>query len=903
MKKKKLIGLLVSVALILPTFSIRADEAIVSTQENNEPVTDGTTTDLQQEVVQPETAISEVAEVQEEPTTDEVTEKEANEEAVLESDHKLEVEIQHPVTQVAAIGIDNETTLIQELANAQGDVVLEIVGGSVINLTKPLVIDTSKITSLSIQSTNDSPVILNHANAQRHFTTSGTGVLDLSFSNVVLSTDGDYGLTMGGIAFSSNLQGNKISGLTAMNNPQVATGWNSGFLVFTGNGGSLDITNTTFINNGIESRNAVSSALILIDTKNTDVNFDNIVFTNNKKANQSGGMISVYAQNGAITMNNITMNENEAASNSAGVFYTGSGTSTLSITNSHFKGNRNTEGMGGAINLRLKDASATTLSNTHIENNFADRGGSGINAVLETTNGLTLDTVTVDGNTASRHLYNPETGEQSGTSSSGGGIYVEQLRDLGYVTITNSTISNNIATSGGGFYIYTDFSGNTNVLIENSTITGNIADYHAGALNFNTYSNTETVGSIQINDTEITHNTVTGNDAGPGFYEGGYGGAIYYGNFEDSPRALKLNGVTFTDNKSEYPVEWSLSQRSDDTLSSIHHDSILNTTYSASQNAFMAAYDNAYNGDDIHVDYSAIVYFDPNPDMIPGLETLEYNQDLNYAFTILGQNIQEPLTPVIPGYRFVGWFDEAGMEWDFATRQVQEVHQYLHAQWEKIETYTVTFDLNGGTGIQPDVQTLESGSRVEEPVTPTRPGYTFQGWSLSKSDISTLWNFTTDTIAHENMVLYAQWTEIIVPVETATVTFDLNGGVGSFDLTQVLHLGSKVSKVMNPTRDGFEFMGWTLQKPTRILNYWNFDTDLVNGDIVLVAQWKAITEEPEVPSEPEIPSVPETPKAPESSNTLPQTGVNASSVIIYGTGIVMLGLAMLMFSKRRQAKQ
>ncbi|WZU00838.1 hypothetical protein MGH68_15180 [Erysipelothrix sp. D19-032] len=91
---------------------------------------------------------------------------------MLESDHKLEVEIQHPVTQVAAIGIDNETTLIQELANAQGDVVLEIVGGSVINLTKPLVIDTSKITSLSIQSTNDSPVILNHANAQRHFTTS-----------------------------------------------------------------------------------------------------------------------------------------------------------------------------------------------------------------------------------------------------------------------------------------------------------------------------------------------------------------------------------------------------------------------------------------------------------------------------------------------------------------------------------------------------------------------------------------------------------------------------------------------------------------------------------------------------------------------------------------------------------
>ncbi|CAM3599280.1 InlB B-repeat-containing protein [Erysipelothrix anatis] len=911
MRKKNIIGLIVSITLILPSLPIFAEEhntPVVPVHEQ-EVITE-TVTNKDDALINDNTESIEASLDAPAVASDDVIENQETEALNVSSNEKDDskenaVSKKEEKPQARAVGIDSEALLTQALNEASGDAVIEVVGGTTINLTKPLSINTSKVTRIRIQSTNDEPVTLNHANNQRHIAVTGTGVLDLTMNNVILSTDANHGTSKGGLELTNNLIGNKISGLDVRDNPAVASGWNSGFLVFTSNGGSLDLTNSTFINNGINVRNAVSSAFVMIDTQNADVNFDNVRFSNNKKINQSGGMISIYAKNGAITMNNVSMIDNEAASNSAGVFFTGSGTATLAITNSNFDGNTNTEGMGGAINLRLKDSSATSISHSDILNNHADRGGSGINVMLESSNGLTLDTITVDGNTASRNLYDPETEEQSGTSSSGGGIYVEQMREHGYVNILNTTISNNIAGSGGGFYLYTDYSGNTEVSITDSIITGNIADYHAGALDFNTYGNSMDEGLISIKNTQITKNTVTGNDPGPGWNQGGYGGAIHYGNFENSPGALQLDGVTFSENKSAYPVEWSLSTQADDALTTVHQESILNTTYSASQSPFMPQYDNAYNGDDIYLGHSAIVYFDPNPDMIEGLDAPDYSESLNYALTVMGQKIQEPSTPSIPGYRFVGWFDEADNQWDFTTTRIQEVHQYLHAKWEKIETYVVSFDLNGGDSIQPESQNLEANELVTEPEAPTRLGYTFVGWGLGKNDSNNLWNFATDAVGQESVVLYAQWKAIVPPVEMLTVTFDLNGGLGSFELSQVVTAGSKVSRVVNPTREGYTFLGWKLQTTARLNQFWNFDTDLVERDIVLIAQWEKNPEVPEVPEIPEVPEVPETPEVPEApttSETLPATGVDASYGVLLGSMIVFVGLAIIIETKRRSVK-
>ncbi|MCD8314100.1 MAG: InlB B-repeat-containing protein, partial [Firmicutes bacterium] len=46
-------------------------------------------------------------------------------------------------------------------------------------------------------------------------------------------------------------------------------------------------------------------------------------------------------------------------------------------------------------------------------------------------------------------------------------------------------------------------------------------------------------------------------------------------------------------------------------------------------------------------------------------------------------------------------------------------------------TYTVTFNSNGGSSVSS--QTVKSGSTATEPTSPTRSGYTFDGWYTSSS--------------------------------------------------------------------------------------------------------------------------------------------------------------------------
>ena len=66
--------------------------------------------------------------------------------------------------------------------------------------------------------------------------------------------------------------------------------------------------------------------------------------------------------------------------------------------------------------------------------------------------------------------------------------------------------------------------------------------------------------------------------------------------------------------------------------------------------------------------------------------------------------------------------------------------------------YTVTFDSNGGTDVA--AQELEYGDLVTEPESPTREGYTFDGW-YSDENCSYLWDF--ETPVNDSMELYAGW--------------------------------------------------------------------------------------------------------------------------------------------------
>ncbi len=75
-------------------------------------------------------------------------------------------------------------------------------------------------------------------------------------------------------------------------------------------------------------------------------------------------------------------------------------------------------------------------------------------------------------------------------------------------------------------------------------------------------------------------------------------------------------------------------------------------------------------------------------------------------------------------------------------------------------TYTITFDVNGGDALTPGTATTGEDGKLASLPTPTRDGYTFNGWFTAATDGDEV---TAATVFSTNTTIYAQWTEVIAP--------------------------------------------------------------------------------------------------------------------------------------------
>lgn len=116
--------------------------------------------------------------------------------------------------------------------------------------------------------------------------------------------------------------------------------------------------------------------------------------------------------------------------------------------------------------------------------------------------------------------------------------------------------------------------------------------------------------------------------------------------------------------------------------------------------------------------------------------------------------------------------------------------------------YTVSFDANGGS-LGSVVKTVTAGSPYGELPTPTRDGYTFDGWytSATGGERITAASTVERTAGH---TLYAHWTGA---VQSYTVSFDANGGSVSPSGKTVIQ-GEPYGTLPTPTRSGYDFDGW-----------------------------------------------------------------------------------------------
>ena len=152
-----------------------------------------------------------------------------------------------------------------------------------------------------------------------------------------------------------------------------------------------------------------------------------------------------------------------------------------------------------------------------------------------------------------------------------------------------------------------------------------------------------------------------------------------------------------------------------------------------------------------------------------------------------GAAITAPANPAKEGYTFAGWDENI-------PANMPAKNMTIKAQW-KINQYTVTFDTDGGSKIDPITQ--DYGTTIAKPTDPTKEGYTFAGWDE---------NIPANMPA-ENVTVKAQWT-----INKYTITFDTDGGSKINPITQ--DYGTAIAKPADPTKTGYTFDGWDAEIPT-----------------------------------------------------------------------------------------
>ena len=186
----------------------------------------------------------------------------------------------------------------------------------------------------------------------------------------------------------------------------------------------------------------------------------------------------------------------------------------------------------------------------------------------------------------------------------------------------------------------------------------------------------------------------------------------------------------------------------------------------------------------------------------------EYNitMDLNggsgqekVVYTMTDEDFELP-TPTRNGYEFVGWTGE-GITTPQTSVKIPKGstgNKAYTANWKAIE-YTITLDTNGGPAVSPIKYTVEDSFTLPYLL---RTGYEFVGWTLDGSGMIPampliIYHGTTGDLRYK-----AEWR-----LAEYTITMDLDGGSGQEKV--VYTMTDEEFELPTPTRNGYEFVGWT----------------------------------------------------------------------------------------------
>ncbi|AMP19880.1 hypothetical protein AZF37_00640 [endosymbiont 'TC1' of Trimyema compressum] len=149
--------------------------------------------------------------------------------------------------------------------------------------------------------------------------------------------------------------------------------------------------------------------------------------------------------------------------------------------------------------------------------------------------------------------------------------------------------------------------------------------------------------------------------------------------------------------------------------------------------------------------------------------------------------------------------------------------------------HTLSFDLNGSSGIDPDNQVIKTGDLATPVRNPMREGYIFNDWNTTANGSGLAWDFATTTMPNCDVTLYAQWQQ-----NKHIVSFNGTIGEGTMDPITI-----NEGETQNLPKNEFisndnTFVGWATEEGGVVEYADEALFTMGTNDITLYAVWEKI---------------------------------------------------------------
>ena len=194
------------------------------------------------------------------------------------------------------------------------------------------------------------------------------------------------------------------------------------------------------------------------------------------------------------------------------------------------------------------------------------------------------------------------------------------------------------------------------------------------------------------------------------------------------------------------------------------------------------------------------------------------------------------------GYTFTGWNTQAngsGTAYSSGNTFSINTATTLHAQWNAVPIYTVSYQANGATsGTPPSNQTKTDGVNLTLATNSgnlVKTGYTFTGWNTATDGSGNPYAAGASYSANSAVTLYAQWA-----ITTYTISYNGNsntGGSTPSNQTKTHGVNLTLSGVGSLVKAGHSFGGWNTAADGSGSPYSSGGTYSTNAATTLYAQW------------------------------------------------------------------